>query len=107
VVIRRVIYIVALAMTCAGSAIAQDAGDVSPSVADTVQALQQRMLADPQLADAVHALSDNPQVQAILADPALAAALSRGDVATLLADPKIKRLADDPAVQSVTRQVAP
>jgi len=46
-------------------------------------------------------------VQAILDDPALAAALARGDMATLLADPKIKQLADDPAVQNVTRQVAP
>ena len=106
-VIRQVAFAVAVALACAGAALAQSGDDVNGSTTDTVQALQKRILADPQLADSVQALRDNPQVQAILDDPALAAALARGDMAALLADPRIKRLADDPAVQSVTRQVAP
>ncbi len=105
--IRRVVFVMALGTSWAWAVSAQTGADANASSAETVKALQQRMLADPQLADAVQALRDNPQVQAILDDPELAAALARGDLATLLADPKIKRLADDPTVKNVTRQVSP
>jgi hypothetical protein len=82
----------------------ESAGPAAPS-ADAPQSLQARIQDDPQVMSAVKALSDNPQVQDILGDPAIAAALSRGDLAALLANPKIKRLAEDPAVQDITRQV--
>lgn len=75
--------------------------------AAAVQALQARILNDPSLARQVHSLIDDPQVREILADPAIAAALERGDFAPLLADPKIRRLADHPAMQSLTRDVVP
>lgn len=70
-----------------------------------VEQMQQRMLADPQLNDAVQALRDDPNVQDILSDPAIAAALGRGDLGALMTNPKIKRLADDPAVRDITRQM--
>lgn len=106
---RRFIAAATGALTIAWgvAALAQDGGGGQRSSADTVDAMQKRILADPQMSGAVMSLRDNPQVQAILSDPALAAALSRGDLATLMADPKIKRLADDPAVRDLTRQVAP
>jgi hypothetical protein len=77
----------------------------SQKAARQPDALQQRMLNDPEIMRSVQTLRDDPQVQAILADPAIAAALERGDLSALLADPKIQRLAEDPAVQSITRQV--
>lgn len=82
-----------------------DIGGVN-AAADTVQALQRRIVSDPEMAASVQALQDDPQVQAVLADPAISAALARGDVAALLNDPKIRDLADDPAVQRITRQLA-
>lgn len=96
---------VALGVAFAATAFAQAAADYNPPAGETLQALQERMLADPEIAGAVQSLRDDPQVQEILADPAIAAALQSGDVGALLSDPRIKRLAEDPTVQSVTRQV--
>ena len=94
-----------LAGLLAGPLGAEDLPDVNGAAAEAVQSLQQRMLADPQMAASVQALRDDPQVQAILADPAIAAALASGDMAALLTNPKLRRLADDPAVQHLTREV--
>ena len=104
---RRVMWIVVAAVITASGAVARAQDGASPDgvSADTLQSLQARIQADPQVMSAVRALNDNPQVQDVLADPAIAAALSRGDLAALLANPKIKRLAEDPAVRDVTRQV--
>lgn len=79
---------------------AQDGGDA-------VQALQQRIMSDPRLAGRVEALRDNPNVQDVLADPALLDAINRGDLGALMANPKIQRLAEDPAVQDLTGELAP
>ena len=95
----------ALVAAFAAAALAQNVGSADAAPAATLQAIQERMEADPQMMSAVQALRDNPQVRDVLDDPDIAAALSRGDVAALLANPKIKRLAEDPAVQGVTRQV--
>ena len=72
---------------------------------ESVQAMQQRILADPEMSSAVQALRDDPAVQAILNDPEITKALARGDMAALLNDPKIRDLADDPAVQGLTRKM--
>lgn len=85
---------------------AEDPGAANAAAGDAVQALQQRIVADPQMAASVQALRDDPQIQAVLTDPAISAALARGDMAALLNDPKIRDLADDPAVQDITRQLA-
>jgi hypothetical protein len=103
--VRRLVRATLLAAILAAPALGQQAADANPSTAEAVQSLQQRMLADPQMAASIQALREDPAVQAILADPDIAAALARGDMAALLADPKIRRLADDPAVQNLTRQV--
>ena len=72
-----------LAGLLAGPLGAEDLPDVNGAAAEAVQSLQQRMLADP----------------------AIAAALASGDMAALLTNPKLRRLADDPAVQHLTREV--
>jgi len=103
---HRPIIALALAVAATAPALADDIGGVNAAAADTVQALQQRIVSDPEMAASIQALRDDPQVQAVLSDPAITAALARGDLAALLNDPKIRDLADDPAVQSLTRQVA-
>jgi hypothetical protein len=104
----RLPAILVIAILVAGSAAARadEVGDVNAAAADAVQGLQQRIVADPEMAASIQALRDDPQVQAVLSDPAITAALARGDMAALLSDPKIRDLADDPAVQRITRQVA-
>ncbi|HSP96723.1 MAG TPA: hypothetical protein VL049_05700 [Candidatus Dormibacteraeota bacterium] len=103
---RRSLVAAVLAASAATPALADDLGGVNAAAADTVQALQQRIVSDPEMAASIQALRDDPQVQAVLTDPGITAALSRGDMAALLNDPKIRDLADDPAVQNITRQVA-
>ncbi|MBX3027774.1 hypothetical protein KF840_23000 [bacterium] len=104
--LATVVTALALAGRLAGPALADDLGGVNAATADAVQALQQRIVSDPEMAASIRDLRDDPQVQALLADPAITAALARGDMAALLSDPKIRALADDPAVQRITRQVA-
>jgi hypothetical protein len=97
-----------LATAClAAVAVAQEGALPNATAAESVRGLQQRLLADPQMAEKVQALREDPTVQAILDDPDLAAALARGDIAALLADPKIQRLADDPAVRELGRSLGP
>jgi len=84
---------------------AEDAAAVNDAQAASVEAMQQRILSDPQAASAVQALRDDPDVQAILNDPEITKALASGDMAALMHDPKIQRLVDKPAVQNLTRQV--
>ena len=104
---RLAIVFSALALALGiGPAAAQSAGERETTSA-AVQALQNQILADPQLAGQVHSLSDNPLVREALADPAVADALNRGDFGALLTNPKIQRLTEDPAMQNLTREVAP
>jgi hypothetical protein len=69
-----------------------------------VDALQARLAADPGTVQAITALSEDPDVQAILNDPDLLAALQKGNLDALLSSPKIARLAADPRVQDITRK---
>jgi hypothetical protein len=104
--VRPLVLATVLAAALAAPLRGEEAGDVNAATAAAVQSLQQRILADPRLASDVEALRDDAQVQAILADPAIAAALARGDLGALLAHPGIRRLADDAAVQDVSRQIS-
>jgi hypothetical protein len=105
--VRRLILTGALCAALAAPAIAEDpAARANAGASESVQAMQQRILADPDMASAVQALRDDPKVQALLSDPAITAALARGDMAALLNDPKVRDLADDPAVQGLTRQMS-
>lgn len=101
---RTLVIFLLVAFTAAARA--DDLGAANAAAGDAVQALQQRIVSDPEMAASIQALRDDPQVQAVLTDPAITAALARGDMAALLNDPKIRDLADDPAVQGITRQLA-
>jgi hypothetical protein len=82
--------------------------DAAPAGASSeVEAIQQRIANDPQAMQAVRSLQDNPNVQEILADPALMSALQSGNLQALLANPKLARLAADPEVQAILRQLNP
>ncbi len=97
-----------VALLVASHPVAADEASVpNAAAAESVRGMQQRILADPQMAEKVQSLRDDPAVQAVINDPAIAAALARGDISALLADPKIQRLANDPALQDLTRQVGP
>lgn len=104
--IRSIAALLMLLPITASSAAAQRTA-ADGAAAASVEAIQERILADPQLVNRVHALSDNPRLREVLADPSVADALNRGDFGALLANPKVHGLADDPAIQGLTREIIP
>ena len=70
-----------------------------------VQALQQDILADPQLLTNVLILQGNPAFQRILQDPELLARIKNGDYEALRNDPDLAALADDPLVEALARDL--
>ncbi len=101
---------VALAVLAAVSqpcvAHAQSAGDASLAggAGNAVSNMQNSLLSDPKSRDQVLALGDDPQVQAILGDPATMRAIDSGDLNALMNDPKVKALLQNPAVRSLVEQ---
>ncbi|MEO8605151.1 MAG: hypothetical protein ABI629_21465 [bacterium] len=107
--LRRPLHrVLALSILLAVTPLAASAGDIpdtSNVSSANLQAMQDRLQADPQMARAVQSLRDDPQVQSLLADPAIASALAKGDLAALFADPRIQRLAENPTVRTLTDKV--
>ena len=87
---------------------AQSAGD--PALAggadNAVANMQNSLLADPASRDQVLSLQDDPQVQAILNDPATMRAVQAGDLGALMADPKMQALLQNPTVRGLVEQRA-
>ncbi len=71
-----------------------------------LEALQERMEAQPEVMDAIRQLQSDPQFQDVLNDPEIRKALESGDAAALLANPKINSLTDHPAVQDITKKLS-
>jgi hypothetical protein len=99
-------FALAVALSLAVPVVAQDAGDAgSKSSSAAVGDLQKRMRSDPQMMNEIEALSSNPDVQAILNDPAILDALNRGDLVAVLTNPKVAKLTENPAVRDIARQL--
>ncbi len=75
---------------------------VDPSQA---KQLQQQMLANPDVMALITALQSDPEMQALLSDPAFVEAAQKGDTATLTADPRFQKLLNNPKVQAIIRQM--
>jgi phosphoribosylformylglycinamidine (FGAM) synthase PurS component len=66
---------------------------------EQVREIQNRLLADPQALQAIMALQSDPDVQAVLNDPEITKAAEAGDLDTLLSNPKVIKLLQNPVVQ--------
>ncbi len=78
-----------------------------PDRADTtpqLQELQQSLLQDEQTMALIRALQDDPQLQAILADPVLLQAVLAGDTTTLLASDSFKALLNNEKIREIVRR---
>ena len=80
--------------------------DETPTV-DTgeVEALQGRMLADPQVMALIIALQSDPEVQALLSDPKVLEAVQAGDLGALMQHPSVRALLANPKVREIERQL--
>lgn len=93
-------FAVLFAAVLAGAPAAALAGEAAQ-----VQDLRQQLLQNPDTAREVMGMQNDPNVQAILGDPETMRAVQSGDLETLLADPKIRALMNDPRVQHMSREL--
>jgi hypothetical protein len=80
---------------------ADGGGDASSVAAPQVQELQKQMLGDPGIMALILALQNDPEMQTLLYDPKIVAAVQAGDIGVLLADPRFTKLLDNPRVREI------
>jgi len=66
--------------------------------------MQTSLAQDPDLMKSIVSLQDDPQIQAILNDPAIVRAVQEGDYSSLLANPKIKALESNTHLKQIIEQ---
>jgi hypothetical protein len=101
-----VALLVALGIAMPSIARTQDAGGASLAGGsnNAVANMQGALLADPASREQVLSLQDDPQVKAILDDPATMRAIQSGDLGILMNDPKLRALLDNPTVRGLVSQ---
>ncbi|HEY6872928.1 MAG TPA: hypothetical protein VI298_09410 [Geobacteraceae bacterium] len=70
-----------------------------------VKGLQERMLGDQGAMALVMALQNDPEMQALLADPKVLEAVQGGDFSALLNDPRFRKLLDNPRVKEIGKRL--
>jgi hypothetical protein len=70
-----------------------------------VQELQQKMLGDEQTMALIHSLKDDPEMQALLNDPAVLSAVQSGDLSALTANPRFMKLLENAKVREIQKRV--
>jgi hypothetical protein len=100
-------YLAALILTLSASVgAAADGGTAgnSPDPAQ-VQKLQERMLGDEGIMALIMALQNDPDMQALLADPKVLEAVQSGDFGALLSNPRVKKLLDNPQLKEIGKRL--
>ena len=98
--------LVGVALLGSGGVVAEAGEEKAPVAAEgEVKALQERMLADPQVLALIMALQNDPAVQEILSDPDLMGALQAGNFDALVANPRFRALLDNPKVQEIEKRL--
>lgn len=99
-------FAVLVAASAARPVLAQDAAGASLAGGsnNAIANMQGALLADEASRKEVLSLQDDPQVRAILDDPATMRAVQSGDLGVLMNDPKLRALLDNPTVRSLVDQ---
>lgn len=71
-----------------------------------IQQLQTRLAQDPAAMQSIMTLQSDPQIQALLSDPAIVKAIQEGDYVSLLGNPKIQALENDEHLKELLQQQA-
>ncbi|MBL8298373.1 MAG: hypothetical protein JNN30_08510 [Rhodanobacteraceae bacterium] len=69
-----------------------------------IQSLQKQLMQDPATLQSIMSLQSDPQIQAILQDPAVLKAIQEGDYTSLLGNPKIRALENNTQLNQLVRQ---
>lgn len=99
--IAQIVYDGASASTAAPAA-GRAAHD--DALAAEIQGLEKRLAEDPATLQAIMSLQSDPQIQALLADPAIAKAIQEGDYLSLLGNPKIRALENNENLKQILEQ---
>ena len=76
------------------------------ALAPDIQQLQTRLAQDPVAMQSIMSLQNDPQIQAILSDPAIMKAIQEGDFMGLLGNPKIQALESNEGLKQLLQQQA-
>jgi hypothetical protein len=82
-----------------GSAAPGDAGG-------RVKSLEDKMLGDSEIMDAIRALQNDPDLQKVIQDPAIMKAVQTGDIPALMKNPQFMKLLNKQAVQDINKKLA-
>ncbi len=77
------------------------AQQTSSGMTGDTQALQQKMMSDPEIMNMIQSLQNDPDFQQILQDPEIMKAVSSGDINALMANPKFTRILDKKTVHDI------
>ena len=69
-----------------------------------IQQLQAGLAQDPATVQSIMSLQSDPQIQAVLSDPAIMKAIQEGDFTSLLSNPKIQALESNEHLKQVVQQ---
>jgi hypothetical protein len=72
-----------------------------------IQQVQTRLAQDPAAMQSIMSLQSDPQIQAILNDPAIVKAIQEGDYMSLLGNPKIQALESNEHLKQLLQQQGP
>ena len=70
------------------------------------QQLQSSLAKNPATVQSIMSLQSDPQIQAVLNDPAIIKAIQEGDFTSLLGNPKIQALENNEHVKQLVQQQA-
>jgi hypothetical protein len=76
------------------------------SQAGDVKSLQDKMMSDQEVMGMIQSLKDDPQFTKVLEDPEIMQAVSTGDTAALMANPRFLQLLNNPTVRDIQQKVA-
>ena len=81
-------------------------GSAAPGdVGGQIKSLQDKMLGDKEIMDAIRALQNDPDLQKILQDPEIMKAVQTGDIVTLLRNPEFMELLNKKAIQDINKKL--
>ncbi len=81
-----------------GSAVPSEAGG-------KIKSLEDKMLGDSEIMDAINALQNDPDLQKVLQDPEIMKAVQTGDIATLMRNPDFMKLLNKHTVQDINKKL--
>ena len=76
-----------------------------PVVNNTVQALQDTIMNQPNLMSMIMALQNDPDIQMALQDSKVMNAVMSGNIDALIGNPAFQRILENPRVQAISREI--